>query len=136
MFCSKCGKEILDEAVICCHCGCATQNYASHIEKNVNGSKNKKDPKLIEFIGSVNSAYTLSIVSLVLCLGIGLIFELINAAKISKLQKENLQLASEDDIAAYQQAKIKLGKAFTLHNISLVITGISIVILFIGLLNH
>lgn len=23
-FCSKCGKEILDEAVICPHCGCAT----------------------------------------------------------------------------------------------------------------
>ena len=23
-FCSKCGKEIMDEAVICVHCGCAT----------------------------------------------------------------------------------------------------------------
>ncbi len=23
-FCSKCGKEILEEAVICPHCGCAT----------------------------------------------------------------------------------------------------------------
>jgi len=22
MFCSKCGKEIMDEAVICPHCGC------------------------------------------------------------------------------------------------------------------
>ena len=24
MFCQKCGKEIIDEAVICPHCGCAT----------------------------------------------------------------------------------------------------------------
>ena len=24
MFCNKCGKEIMDEAVICPHCGCAT----------------------------------------------------------------------------------------------------------------
>lgn len=24
MFCSKCGKEIDDEAVVCVHCGCAT----------------------------------------------------------------------------------------------------------------
>ena len=24
MFCPKCGKEIMDEAVICPHCGCAT----------------------------------------------------------------------------------------------------------------
>lgn len=23
MFCSKCGKEINDEAVVCVHCGCA-----------------------------------------------------------------------------------------------------------------
>ncbi len=27
MFCSKCGKEIDDAAVICVHCGCPTQNY-------------------------------------------------------------------------------------------------------------
>ena len=26
MFCSKCGKEINDNAVICIHCGCATVN--------------------------------------------------------------------------------------------------------------
>ena len=25
MFCKKCGKEIMDEAVICVHCGCSTQ---------------------------------------------------------------------------------------------------------------
>lgn len=26
MFCSNCGKEIDDKAVICIHCGCATKN--------------------------------------------------------------------------------------------------------------
>ena len=25
MYCRKCGKEILDEAVFCVHCGCSTQ---------------------------------------------------------------------------------------------------------------
>ena len=25
MFCSKCGKEIMDEAVICVHCGCKVE---------------------------------------------------------------------------------------------------------------
>lgn len=25
MFCKKCGKEILDDAIICVHCGCSTQ---------------------------------------------------------------------------------------------------------------
>ena len=28
MFCRNCGKEILDEAVICVHCGCSTQTNA------------------------------------------------------------------------------------------------------------
>lgn len=26
MFCSKCGKEVSDEAVVCVHCGCAIEN--------------------------------------------------------------------------------------------------------------
>ena len=27
MFCSKCGSEIMDEAVICPNCGCSTENF-------------------------------------------------------------------------------------------------------------
>ena len=26
MFCKNCGKEIMDEAVVCIHCGCSTQD--------------------------------------------------------------------------------------------------------------
>ena len=26
MFCSKCGKEVNDDAVVCVHCGCAIEN--------------------------------------------------------------------------------------------------------------
>ncbi len=29
MFCSNCGKEIDNKAVVCVHCGCATQNMQS-----------------------------------------------------------------------------------------------------------
>ena len=29
MFCSKCGKEINDEAVVCVHCGCPVENKAA-----------------------------------------------------------------------------------------------------------
>ena len=28
MFCKKCGKEIMDDAIICVHCGCSTQDTA------------------------------------------------------------------------------------------------------------
>ena len=46
MFCSKCGKEIDNEAVICVHCGCPTSNF----EK----SKKEKDQPII--INNNNSA--------------------------------------------------------------------------------
>ncbi len=29
-FCTHCGKEINEEAVVCIHCGCATQNARSY----------------------------------------------------------------------------------------------------------
>ena len=35
MFCSKCGKEIMDEAVICPNCGCPTNNYSQPDQANV-----------------------------------------------------------------------------------------------------
>lgn len=39
MFCSKCGKEISDEAVICPGCGCPVKPMASSVEKQqTNGS--------------------------------------------------------------------------------------------------
>ncbi len=28
-YCSKCGKEIMDEAVVCVNCGCAVENAAT-----------------------------------------------------------------------------------------------------------
>lgn len=34
MFCSKCGKEILDEAVVCIHCGCAVKGNITNSEKS------------------------------------------------------------------------------------------------------
>ena len=34
-YCSKCGKEIMDEAVICPGCGCAQEN---NVQNNVQGN--------------------------------------------------------------------------------------------------
>lgn len=36
MFCQKCGKELLDEAVVCTNCGCAV-NGAKQIQKAAAG---------------------------------------------------------------------------------------------------
>ncbi len=31
MFCSKCGKEVNDDAVVCIHCGCEIENKKSSV---------------------------------------------------------------------------------------------------------
>ena len=49
MFCSKCGKEIDNEAVVCVHCGCPTSNF----EKN---KKEKDQPIIINNNASASSA--------------------------------------------------------------------------------
>ena len=40
MFCSKCGHEINDEAVICVHCGCSVENKATAPAANNNDAPN------------------------------------------------------------------------------------------------
>ena len=59
-FCSKCGKEIHDEAVICVHCGCSVENSTVKTEKL---ERDKKG----EMLGVV--AFMIPIVGLFLWLG-------------------------------------------------------------------
>ena len=33
-FCSKCGKEVMDEAILCVHCGCALEKTTALTEAN------------------------------------------------------------------------------------------------------
>lgn len=39
MFCSKCGKQIMNEAVICPKCGCPTPNYQQTMYHRLNPQK-------------------------------------------------------------------------------------------------
>lgn len=40
MFCKKCGKEIMDGAVICIHCGCAADNLQAEQLSNAEDKVN------------------------------------------------------------------------------------------------
>ena len=55
MFCSKCGKEIADEAVICTGCGCAVKDL---IINNTVSTRTKKEKK-------TSAAVTLGIIGIV-----------------------------------------------------------------------
>ncbi len=51
MFCTKCGKEIDNEAVVCVHCGCATGNF----QKSNNQGK-EQQPIIINNSASASAA--------------------------------------------------------------------------------
>ena len=40
MYCSKCGEEVNDQAIVCPKCGCATQNYTLNESKVPTREKN------------------------------------------------------------------------------------------------
>tara|TARA_B100001173_G_C15703451_1_gene427082 strand:- start:102 stop:386 length:285 start_codon:yes stop_codon:yes gene_type:complete len=46
MFCEKCGKEVLDEAVICVHCGCSLK---SNTNSDVNNEPLDTGVKVLSF---------------------------------------------------------------------------------------
>ena len=47
-FCSKCGHEMLDEAVICTNCGCAVENLVTKEKKAKSASDSNKGAKMAE----------------------------------------------------------------------------------------
>ncbi len=47
MYCIKCGAEIMDEAVICPKCGCATPNYNQKTSTSSNSSDSSATLKTI-----------------------------------------------------------------------------------------
>lgn len=68
MFCSKCGNEINDEAVICPNCGCPTQNYNKPQEPVVQPNHTQYyqpayRPKSVE--QEISTARTLGIIAII-----------------------------------------------------------------------
>lgn len=48
MFCTNCGKEIDSAAVVCVHCGCATQNFNGNQQQQQRGAPMPPPPVIIQ----------------------------------------------------------------------------------------
>ena len=75
-FCENCGKEILDNAIICPSCGCPTQKYYQGQTKTTYQHSDYY-PALCERTRKINTCFVFSLISLVTSMGIGLIFAII-----------------------------------------------------------
>lgn len=129
MFCSKCGKEIMSNAVICPNCGCATNNYqAINMSPPATSIYSDDYPIIKNFSEKANTIKTLGIFAAVLMFGIGLIFSIIIWITTSKVTIPEITTTNPNEVAEFESAKRKytLGKA--LSGLPLIGIGLSIFI--------
>ena len=63
MYCSKCGKEILDEAVVCVHCGCAVQPMIPNTQQH--NTENDTETNVLAVV-ALAFAFLMPIIGLIL----------------------------------------------------------------------
>ena len=83
-FCEKCGKELLDEAVICVGCGCPVQ-----VEAGNNSSKELDEAEIQK--RKVKNKKIIIIACAVICVAVALVFTsipIINSVKRNKILEE------------------------------------------------
>lgn len=133
-FCSKCGNQIHDEAVICVHCGCSVESA----KKETRTDSNEYN-RLMTFVNEAKTIHILGIISIVLCLGIGIIFQIINLVKLKKYPYDKatksytcpeFDLADPNDINAYETAKKKIKNGALMTGIGF---GISFSLIFFAI---
>ena len=132
-YCSRCGKQLMDEAVICPGCGCPTADYA---QTPTSASTYSSDyPIVKEYAEKAKTVKTLGIISLILCCGIGIIFSIIiwvmtGGIRLDKINAPNVKLTDPREIAEFEEAKrnMALGKKFAFVPYCVVIICLAIVL--------
>lgn len=108
MFCSKCGKEIMDEAVVCPNCGCATNNYNSQRQQPVHTTVNTYSDDYLtikQFSEQARILRNLGIAAAICMFGIGIIFTIIIFVKQKNIKIPEIQTTNPAELAEFETAK-------------------------------
>ena len=129
MFCSKCGKEIMDEAVVCPNCGCATNNYNSKQPVHTTVNSYSDDYLTIkQFSEQALILRNLGIFAAVLMFGIGIIFSIIIWVKQSKNKIPEITTTNPAEIAEFENAKRRYRLAKSLSELPLLAIALCVVV--------
>lgn len=143
-FCSKCGKEIMDDAVICPGCGCAVQNAKAKqdpmpsYEKAAKGAGTTNIIAGVILLVGIVCALLLNVwIGAVLCLVSEILFMMPNS-KIQKLFKtNNTDITDKKEFkAAAKKLNADLKKKYTAFKLSYIMAYIALacllVVVFLG----
>ena len=131
MFCSKCGKEIMDEAIVCPNCGCATNNYAAPKtvqEVTITNSYSNDYVAIKKFSEQARTLRNLSIFAAVFMFGIGIIFSIIIWIKAGSIKIPEVQTTNPVELAELETAKRHLKLANSLACLPIIGIGLGIMI--------
>ena len=88
-------------------------------------------PRIRQYISEVDSIFVISVISLILSFGIGIIFVFIAFAKIKKLPAIDRSIEDPNLIADFQKAQRKLSTSTTLLSITMILFALAILFGFI-----
>ena len=126
MFCKNCGADVGNNK-FCANCGTAVVETAP--SANAFNGYSSYYPQICEYERKAISIFTFGILSIIFCMGIGLIFEIINIVLSSKIKQfqpllaNDLPITNPVEIAKLQNAKGKHKVGAILTSIALIITG-------------
>lgn len=135
-FCRNCGADVGD-AKFCHACGQATtateasQPQYAQPPKTANGHS-EYYPSLCEYSSNATKLFVFGLLSIICCMGIGLIFEIIAiviSSKIKKVYEHGDKLTNPEEIAMYNSAVSRHKTGSVLACIALSITGVLLFVL-------
>lgn len=115
MFCSKCGKELDDEAIVCPGCGCQTHNY-----KSSNLQVNEKED-VIKKLDELKKCGYISIIGGLIIPIIGIVFGILGLSKLQNFFVPQCYLIEKSEVEK-------------LNKIGIIISGIIILLVVVGFL--
>lgn len=123
-YCSSCGKEIMDQAVVCPHCGCATAQFNPQPSNQFSHDY----PAIRAYAEQAKQVKVLGIIGAVLMFGIGIIFTIIVWCKLAKTKVPVVRTNNPLEIAELEKAKRDMLLGQRLSSIPMFAIGIVIIV--------